>query len=200
MISTYLSTAAAPRGSEYASPASLVVIIGIVVFLLEVLEPILFGLLPKVPERREVLIDGRLMIAVLSPLLDVLVIRRMEIEILGRRAAEDELRSNNFDAASHRCVYVNDRIRDLLQFDPDAFAIDSGDLVRNLVSKADRERFAGALAEVVSDPSAGPASGRFGFLTSTGALVNLVVGVTALDTTSSGQVRNLLMTAMPAVA
>jgi len=103
-----------------------------------------------------------------------------------------------FDAGRHRCVYVNDRISDLLGYDRDGFAVTAGDVARTLVSPNDRERFLAAVASVTEQPTDGVVWGSFELLNEKGEPVRLFVGLTVVGLTRTGEVKTLLLTAMPA--
>jgi len=102
------------------------------------------------------------------------------------------------DAGRHRCVYVNDRISDLLGHDQDGFTATAGDVAETLVSPSDRQRFLAAVASVTEQRTDGVVWGSFEMLNVNREPVRLVVGLTVVDLTLTGEVKTLLLTAMPA--
>lgn len=228
------------------------VIIAGAVFLLEVGESALLGRLPAMPVIGEILVDASLMVAVLSVLLHVFVMRPMMSEIQRRERAEEELRELNrtleqqvaertdelleanrrlnkavrdqedvseslrrnsafiqsvfnnagclllaFDSGWHGCVYVNDRLTDLLGYEQDTFAANSGDVAERLISAQDRPGFLAEVARITDRPAEGVVWRSFEFMTVGREPVLLSVGLSAVDLTPTGQAKTVLLTAMP---
>lgn len=77
------------------SPSTLVAIIAMGVFLVEMFEPNLLGLLPDLPKHSEAAVDALLITAVLALLLHLFLMRPMMAHIGRRERAEEELRNLN---------------------------------------------------------------------------------------------------------
>jgi PAS domain-containing protein len=110
LYSSSLSIAAASHTHRHAHPATLVIVIALVVFFVEILEPIVFGFLPPLPERTEVLVDALFMISVLTPFLYLFVMRPMAAQIQWREHADEQLRTVN----QRLEALVEERTADLL--------------------------------------------------------------------------------------
>ena len=95
---------------RYSTPLKLVITIAVIVFAVEVIEPVFFPLLPPMSRRLETLIDGLVMTSVLAPLLYFLIVRRMVDQIARREAAEDELQRVNTELEG----LVGERTNDLV--------------------------------------------------------------------------------------
>ena len=140
--------------------------------------------------------------------------RRLRRAVDEQEEAAETLRRNNafvqsvfhnagclllaFDAGRRQCLYVNDRLSDLLGFDQDGFAARPDDVTELLVAVADRGRFRAEVARVTDDPSGPVRWGSFDFLNATRGPIRLAVGLSALEVTPTGHAKTLLLTAMPA--
>ena len=241
-----------PASIDPMSPSTLVVIIAMGVFLVEMFEPNLLRLLPKLPRHSEAAVDALLITAVLAVLLHLFLMRPMMAHIGRRERAEHELRNLNesleqqvaertdelleanrrltkavadqrsaaetlrqnsafiqsvfntsgclllaFDAGGNRCVYVNGRITDLLGYDPDGFVAGSEDIVERLVSARDHGALSDEISKITDRPSDDVVWGSFEFLNVNRESVPLIVGLSVIDLTPSGQAKTLLLTAMP---
>jgi len=239
--------------SIQSNPSTLLVIIAVTIFCLELSEPLLFDLLPSMPRGAEPLVDGMLMFSVLSVLLYMFLMRPMVVQITSRERVEEELRIVNqqletlveertmqlrsvnedlvqaiddqraigeslrrnnafvesvfnrtgclllaFDVETRRCIYVNNRITDLLHYEQDDFVAISGDLARTVVASRDRHRFIEEVTEVSNRPPGPVTWSSFDFVARTEEPVSLVIGLSALEEAPMGHAKSLLMTAVPA--
>jgi PAS domain-containing protein len=237
-----------------SNPPTLLLIIAVAIFCLEVSEPLLFDLLPSMPRSVESLVDGMLMFSVLSVLLYLFLMRPMVAQITSRERVEEELRKVNeqletlveertmqlcsvneelvraiddqraigeslrrnnafvesvfnragclllaFDVETRRCIYVNNRITDLLNYEQDDFVAISGDLARTLVANRDRHRFLKEVTDFSNRPPGHVTWSSFNFVAKTEEPVSLVVGFSALEEAPMGYAKSLLMTAVPTV-
>lgn len=251
---TLLSRAADPGAGRTLRPSTLVIIISVAVFTIEIVEEPVFDLLPPMSRSASVLLDALVMISALSVLLYLFLMHPLMDEIRLRKRAESELRSVNtnlealvdertkelisankrlvaaideqeaataslqqnnafvhnvfnhtgclllaFDATSRRCVYVNDRIEDVLGYDPDWFAGTTTDVGKQLLQKSDFSRFVASVADVVDQPSLRHSWGSYSLLREDRRPIKMYVGLSAIDRTPSQQARTVLMSAIPAV-
>lgn len=93
------------------NPAVLVIVIAVVVFLLELVEPVALGLLPPMLHGAQDIVDALLMISVLSVLLFFFLVQPLTAQINQRERVEEELREVNEDLET----LVQERTTELLE-------------------------------------------------------------------------------------
>lgn len=140
--------------------------------------------------------------------------RELSAEIVKHHTTADSLRRSNafieqmverapclmltFDADSLRCIYVNDRVTEILGYSQDSISLVRETLLEGFVAPDQRAEFREVVRAITVGPEGEVARGTCGFMSSNGEVVDLRYGLTVLNRSATMEAKDLLLTAMPA--